>query len=103
MSTYDSYEPRSNFGLFVFLAFLAAALIGIGSYLFHSQVIHSPNSLLPGPFPVSDPPGLSLLNVAFASSFQTIPALLGTTQTGPINGTSTTPAKTEASPELTPT
>ena len=36
MSTYDSYEPRSNFGLFVFLAFVAAALIGIGSYLFQS-------------------------------------------------------------------
>ena len=36
MSTYDSHEPRSNFGLFVFLAFVAAALIGIGSYLFRS-------------------------------------------------------------------
>ena len=37
MSTYDSHEPRSNFGLFVFLAFVAAALIGIGSYLFRSS------------------------------------------------------------------
>ena len=36
MSTYDSPEPRSNFGLFVFLAIVAAALIGIGSYLFRS-------------------------------------------------------------------
>jgi OOP family OmpA-OmpF porin len=32
MSTYDSYEPRSNFGLYVFLAFIAAALIGAGVY-----------------------------------------------------------------------
>ena len=32
MSTYDSYEPRSNFGLFVFLAFIAAALIGVGMF-----------------------------------------------------------------------
>ncbi|HCN80780.1 MAG TPA: hypothetical protein DIS80_06580, partial [Verrucomicrobiales bacterium] len=37
MSTYDSPEPRSNFGLFVFLAIVAAALIGIGSYLFRSS------------------------------------------------------------------
>lgn len=33
MNTYDSYEPRSNFGLFVFLAFVAAALVAIGLYL----------------------------------------------------------------------
>lgn len=32
MSTYDSYEPRSNFGLYVFLGFIAAALIGTGVY-----------------------------------------------------------------------
>ena len=32
MSNYDSYEPRSNFGLFVFLAFIAAGLIAAGFY-----------------------------------------------------------------------
>ena len=32
MSNYDPYEPRSNFGLYVFLAFIAAALIGVGLY-----------------------------------------------------------------------
>ncbi len=37
MSTYDSYEPRSNFGLFVFLAFVAAALLGTGVYLFQAS------------------------------------------------------------------
>ena len=47
MSTYDSYEPRSNFGLFVFLAFLAAALIGIGSYLFQSNNSEEPAAIKP--------------------------------------------------------
>ena len=47
MSTYDSYEPRSNFGLFVFLAFLAAALIGIGSYLFQSNDSEEPAAIKP--------------------------------------------------------
>lgn len=32
MSSYDSPEQRSNFGLYVFLAFIAAALIAIGFY-----------------------------------------------------------------------
>lgn len=45
MSTYDSHEPRSNFGLFVFLAFVAAALIGIGSYLFRSGQSAEPAEL----------------------------------------------------------
>lgn len=36
MSTYESYEPRSNFGLYVFLAFIAAALIGAGAYFMQS-------------------------------------------------------------------
>ena len=47
MSTYDSYEPRSNFGLFVFLSFLAAALIGIGSYLFQSNNSEEPAAIKP--------------------------------------------------------
>jgi outer membrane protein OmpA-like peptidoglycan-associated protein len=47
MSTYDSSEPRSNFGLFVFLAFLAAALIGIGSYLFQSSSSEEPAAIKP--------------------------------------------------------
>ena len=37
MSTYDSYEPRSNFGLFVFLAFLAATLLSTGVYFFRGD------------------------------------------------------------------
>jgi len=37
MSTYDSYEPRSNFGLYVFLAFIAAGLIGAGVYFIQSD------------------------------------------------------------------
>ena len=32
MSTYDSYEPRSNFGLFVATAFVVAALVAGGVY-----------------------------------------------------------------------
>ena len=47
MSTYDSSEPRSNFGLFVFLAFMAAALIGIGSYLFQSSGSDEPAAIKP--------------------------------------------------------
>jgi len=34
MSSYDSSEPRSNFGLYVLLAFIAAALLAIGVYLY---------------------------------------------------------------------
>ena len=37
MSTYDSSEPRSNFGLYVLLAFIAAALLAIGAYVFQRQ------------------------------------------------------------------
>lgn len=33
MSTYDSYEPRSNFGLFIFIAFVVASLVAGGVYL----------------------------------------------------------------------
>ena len=33
MSTYDSYEPRSNFGLFVFIGFVVAALVAGGVYV----------------------------------------------------------------------
>lgn len=36
MSTYESYEPRSNFGLYVFLAFIAAGLIGAGVFFMQS-------------------------------------------------------------------
>ena len=32
MSTYDSYEPRSKFALYVFLAFILAALLGLVFY-----------------------------------------------------------------------
>jgi len=32
MSTYDSYEPRSNFGFFVLIAFVVAALVAGGVY-----------------------------------------------------------------------
>lgn len=32
MNTYDSYEPQSNFGLYVIVAFVAAALVGTGVY-----------------------------------------------------------------------
>jgi len=32
MSSYNSYEPQSNFGLYVFLAFIAAALLAVGVY-----------------------------------------------------------------------
>ena len=32
MSTYDSYEPRSNFGLFIFIAFAVASLVAGGVY-----------------------------------------------------------------------
>lgn len=34
MSSYDFSEPRSNFGLYVLLAFIAAALLAIGVYVF---------------------------------------------------------------------
>ena len=44
MSTYDSYEPRSNFGLYVFLAFLAAALIGVGMYFIQSGGDENPSA-----------------------------------------------------------
>lgn len=37
MSTYDSFEPRSNFSLFVFLAFVAAALLGTGVYFLQTS------------------------------------------------------------------
>jgi len=36
MSTYDSYEPQSKFGLYVILAFVAAALLGTGVYFLNS-------------------------------------------------------------------
>ena len=49
MSTYYSYEPRSNFGLFVFLAFVVAALIGIGSYIFQSSGSDEPVAIKPAP------------------------------------------------------
>ena len=49
MSTYDSHEPRSNFGLFVFLAFVAAALLGSGVYLFQSSRSGKPAPAQPAP------------------------------------------------------
>ncbi len=36
MSTYDSYEPQSKFGLYVILSFVAAALLGAGVYFLNS-------------------------------------------------------------------
>ena len=49
MSTYDSYEPRSNFGLFVFLAFIAAALIGAGAYFMQGGSEEEPSVEKPAP------------------------------------------------------
>lgn len=37
MSTYDSYEPPSKFGLYMVLAFVAAALLGTGVYFLQSE------------------------------------------------------------------
>lgn len=37
MSTYDSYEPPSKFGLYVMLAFVVAALLGAGIYFLQSD------------------------------------------------------------------
>ena len=42
MSSYDSYEPRSKFGLYVFLAFILAALIGVS--IFFTQCSGSDDS-----------------------------------------------------------
>ncbi|MCX8239224.1 MAG: OmpA family protein [Akkermansiaceae bacterium] len=54
MSTYDSYEPRSNFALYVFLAFIAAALIGAGAYFMKRGDKDEPFVKKPTPEPKED-------------------------------------------------
>ena len=54
MNTYESYEPRSRFGMMVLVAFVAAAILGSGIYL----LLRSPEvegALVPPP-PPAEPP-----------------------------------------------
>lgn len=69
MSTYDSHEPRSNFGLFVFLAFMAAALIGIGSYLFQSSGSDEPAAIKPSSSSPESPEVETVAEIAVPKPF----------------------------------
>lgn len=53
MSTYDSYEPRSNFGLYVFLGLVVAGLSGAGFYFFQTNDPEVPKDSLAQKLPVA--------------------------------------------------